>query len=568
MQSERLTSTHHPSGKLFVFEGSDGVGKSTVAERVAEDLRKKGVDVLLLSFPGREPKSLGKLVYDIHHDAKAVGVDCLSPASLQILHVAAHLDCIERQIRPALSTHKTVILDRYWWSTVAYGMAAGISKNFLDAMITLEMTAWGKNKPDRLFLITRSGPFRAGLSDEHWSRVCKAYESLRQEEKSNYPVDVIENTTTLSEVAESITARIINSNSSDDKGNEFRQESFIMHLRQQPKYIVPRVDHWAPTKTTEVFDTYWYFAAKRQAVFFKRLKGDKQPWTKDPILRNHKFTNAYRASDRVSQFLIRHVIYGADQDPKEVVFRILLFKTFNKIETWQLLLKELGQISWKEYDFRAYDRILTGAQQDKKSIYSAAYIMPSGGRSFGHSVKHRNHLSLIQKMMEDNLPVRIADAKSMHEVFELLRGYPMIGDFLAYQYATDINYSSVTNFSEMSFVVPGPGAKDGIKKCFSDFGGLSEVDLIKLMADRQENEFARLGLKFQDLWGRPLQLIDCQNLFCEVDKYARVAHPEIKGITGRSRIKQKFRPIMEPIEYFYPPKWNINEAMLRDLAVE
>ena len=30
-------------------------------------------------------------------------------------------------------------------------------------------------------------------------------------------------------------------------------------------------------------------------------------------------------------------------------------------------------------------------------------------------------------------------------------------------------------------------------------------------------------VEFRDLWGRPLQLIGCQNLFCEVDKYARVA---------------------------------------------
>jgi hypothetical protein len=141
----------------------------------------------------------------------------------------------------------------------------------------------------------------------------------------------------------------------------------------------------------------------------------------------------------------------------------------------------------------------------------------------------------------------------------------MIGDFLAYQYATDINYSTITNFNEMSFVMPGPGAKDGIRKCFSDFGGLSETDLIKLMADRQQDEFARLGLQFPSLWGRQLQLIDCQNLFCEVDKYARIAHPEVKGLTGRSRIKQKFRPIEDRIDYFYPPKWNINRTIEKDL---
>jgi len=319
--------------------------------------------------------------------------------------------------------------------------------------------------------------------------------------------------------------------------------------------------HWLPTRTTEVFDTYWRFAAERQSIFFKRMARVEPPWTKDIVLQSYKFTNSYRASDRVSQFLIRHVIYDGPQEIDEIFFRIILFKTFNKIETWQLLIDNVGQILWREFNFKVYDKILTSAQAVKKSIYSAAYIMPSGGRNCEHRVKHRNHLLLIQKMMTDALPAKISDSKSMQVVFNLLRSYPMIGDFLAYQYAIDINYSILTNFSEMSFIVPGPGAKDGIRKCFSDFGGLSEVDIIKLMTDRQEDEFARLGIKFKDLWGRSLQLIDCQNLFCEVDKYARIAHPEIKGITGRSKIKQTLKPNNEMISYFYPPKWSINEAV-------
>src|SRR5262249_48644880 len=57
-----------------------------------------------------------------------------------------------------------------------------------------------------------------------------------------------------------------------------------------------------------------------------------------------------------------------------------------------------------------------------------------------------------------------------------------------------------------------------------------------------------------------LQLIDCQNLFCEVDKYARVRHPDVGGASGRTRIKQRFRAHPDPIEYWYPPKWGINDA--------
>jgi NTP pyrophosphatase (non-canonical NTP hydrolase)/predicted Rdx family selenoprotein len=191
--------------------------------------------------------------------------------------------------------------------------------------------------------------------------------------------------------------------------------------------------------------------------------------------------------------------------------------------------------------------------------------MPSAGE-LGHSRKHRNHLALIERMMADELPSRLADAGSMQKTFDLLRECPSIGDFLAYQYVIDLNYSTVTNFTEMEFVVPGPGALDGIRKCFTDTAGLSDAEVIKFMADRQEIEFERLGIAFQDLWGRRLQLIDCQNLFCEVDKYARVHHPGIGGISGRTRIKQKFRPNPEPISYWYPPKWGINDAVQVALA--
>ena len=314
----------------------------------------------------------------------------------------------------------------------------------------------------------------------------------------------------------------------------------------------------SPAKPTIVYNTYWRFAVKRQEVFFRRLQGCSPPWTDDPILARYKFTNAYRASDRVSQYLIRHILYEGAQSSEEIFFRTLLFKVFNKIETWQLLKAAVGEVAYSSYSFDTYDKVLTQALTAGRSIYSAAYIMPSAGRVFGHPRKHRNHLRLIERMMADEVPHRIAGARTMNDAFDTLRSYPTIGDFLAYQFVTDLNYSEVTNFSEMEFVVPGPGALDGIHKCFSDLGGLTEVDVIRMVTELQEAEFERLGLRFRDLWGRRLQLIDCQNLFCEVSKYARLEHPEFKGTGNRSRIKQVYRPAAEPVQYWYPPNWHIN----------
>lgn len=316
-----------------------------------------------------------------------------------------------------------------------------------------------------------------------------------------------------------------------------------------------------PLKPTRVFSTYWRFAAERQQVFLRRVRGTDPPWSDDPIIQIHKFTNAYRASDRVSQYLIRRVIYEEEHGLADTFFRILLFKIFNRIDTWELLENEFGKVSLETFSFKKYDRVLSEAMTKGERVYSAAYIMPSGGRSSGYARKHQMHLRLLERMVADELPEQISEAPTMARSFELIREYPTIGDFLAYQYVTDINYSGITDFSEGEFVVPGPGARDGIRKCFSDFGGLTEPEIIKFIAARQEECFAAVGARFPTLWGRPLQLIDCQNLFCEVDKYARVAHPEIGGISGRTRIKQKLKPSSEPLLLFYPPKWGINHCL-------
>jgi hypothetical protein len=316
-------------------------------------------------------------------------------------------------------------------------------------------------------------------------------------------------------------------------------------------------------RTSVVFDTYWRFAAERQAIFFRRLTGASSPWTDDPILCCYRFTNAYRASDRVSQYLINKVIPAGEQAPEELFFRIILFKLFNRISTWRHLRSALGELTYADYSYSRYDAILTELLNRGQRIYSAAYIMPAP--PFGEVHKHANHLRLIECMMEDELPERIADAPSLRSVYQLLLAYPSIGPFLAYQYTIDCNYSSLTDFSEMDFVVPGPGAVSGIRKCLIDTADLTDSDVIRAMADISQIQFERLGIDFTDLWGRPLQLIDHQNLFCEVDKYARQAHPDIEGFSGRQRIKQAFKPSREPLTYGYPPKWHLDTSQPVDI---
>jgi hypothetical protein len=308
-------------------------------------------------------------------------------------------------------------------------------------------------------------------------------------------------------------------------------------------------------RTTPVFDTYWRFAQARQEIYHRRVSGWNLIAMDDVILSTYKFTNAYRAADRVSQFLIREVIYNGDQSPENLFFRILLFKIFNKIETWDLLVSALRDLSWSTEIIPQISAVLDESLRRGLRIYSAAYIMPSGGGKYPR--KHDAHLALLRKMMEEHLYLHIQNSRTMEEAFGMLRSQPMLGDFLAYQFVTDLNYSELCDFSEVEFVVPGPGARDGIRKCFPELPMRLAADAIKAVCEAQNREFAKRELCFRDLWGRSLQLIDCQNLFCEVDKYSRIAHPEIEGISGRTRIKQQYRPKGPTAKPFFPPKWNL-----------
>lgn len=312
-------------------------------------------------------------------------------------------------------------------------------------------------------------------------------------------------------------------------------------------------------KPTPIYDEYWRFAYRRHAMYLDRLENPYGPWTNDQILARHRFTNSYRVLDRVSQYLVREIQYRPDRSPApmEVFFRTILFKIFNKIETWEYLERELGQLSWQSFDRSAADRALGKLMDRGVRIYSAAYIMPAP--KLGEVRKHANHLRLIERMMHDNLPGRIANASTLQSAYEMLRAYPGLGPFLAFQYAIDLGYSAMTQYDEAGFVVAGPGAHDGVSKCFEDTGGRTSEEVIMEMVERQDREFARLNLPFEGLFGRALQPIDCQNLFCEISKYSRVSHPGIKGISGRTRIKQQFNPRPQPLEPpCLPPKWGLD----------
>ena len=159
-------------------------------------------------------------------------------------------------------------------------------------------------------------------------------------------------------------------------------------------------------KRQEVYDLYWYFAYERQNIFWKKLNGENSPWTEDSILNTFKFCNSYRVNDRVSQYLLKNVIYnGKKYSDDDVIFRIVLFKLFNKESTWELLLNEFEDVLLEEFDMRKYSNVLEKAILQGIRIYNDAYIS-CANKAFGYDRKHDNHLALLNKMfVEDKVQI-------------------------------------------------------------------------------------------------------------------------------------------------------------------
>jgi hypothetical protein len=310
-----------------------------------------------------------------------------------------------------------------------------------------------------------------------------------------------------------------------------------------------------PIPRPHVYELYWQFAAERQSVFEKRLAGLPAPWTDDEVLQAYKFCNVFRATDRVSQYLIKDIIYCDQQRlPEDILFQIVAFRLFSRESTWDGLKRLLGRAPLVD-DLASgnFEKALTELKDTQSPIYTNAFILCATD-AYGRGSKYLNHVELLKDMfLYHNLADDLLQADSLHAVFNLLHAYPLFGNFMSYQTAIDLNYSELINFDENDFVKAGPGALRGINKCFESLGDYTPEEVIVWMVERQDDEFKRLGLTFNGLFGRKIHAIDAQGLFCETDKYARVKMPELKS--ARVRIKQKFTPWSSSKGIFLPPKW-------------
>ena len=106
-------------GVLVNLEGIDGCGKSTQSKLLLEKLEGEGEKVIILKEPTKRPH--GQKLWDmLHGKRKATNEEILE---LFVLDRKQH---VKEKIQPALDSGAVVLMDRYYYSSMAYQVAGGI----------------------------------------------------------------------------------------------------------------------------------------------------------------------------------------------------------------------------------------------------------------------------------------------------------------------------------------------------------------------------------------------------------------------------------------------------------
>lgn len=177
---------------LYVFEGPDGVGKTALSKDFSDYLNSIDIKSSYFSFPGSSLGTLGKHIYEIHHELSEAGITNINPTSLQMLHVASHIDAIESEILPELRAGNSIVLDRFWWSTIVYGSVYGANSDSLNKLIEIEKAHWAEFQPVCIFYLKRQNTLKPS-ADAYWDELLEAYEKLVLQEGVSSQIEIITN---------------------------------------------------------------------------------------------------------------------------------------------------------------------------------------------------------------------------------------------------------------------------------------------------------------------------------------------------------------------------------------
>ena len=309
-----------------------------------------------------------------------------------------------------------------------------------------------------------------------------------------------------------------------------------------------------PVLNEENMAHLYTFITERYKIHIRKdVKKTNPPYTHNTILNDFRFTNVRREHDRESLWLINNIAQNDFLSYRNKVMNIILFRLFNKSSTLELIGAPLD---FRDYNPEIYRKILTNKSIDdpKYVFFTSAFITGGMKRALkwylpgGEDSMTMRVMRFMEYLNKDKVFQKIKACESQKEVFELMRSYMGIGDFLAYQIFVDFTYIDKFKFSENEFSVAGPGCKRGIDYMFDDRDGMTYDEALFWLRDNIDEMF--MGLEANDkingTWNpralfkdlpeedRYMNVMSLENCMCEISKY-------IRAVDGTGRPRNRYR---------------------------
>lgn len=281
--------------------------------------------------------------------------------------------------------------------------------------------------------------------------------------------------------------------------------------------------------------SFFRFARLRHGIWEKRQNGQPYPWTDDPVLSNFRFCNIYRELDTTTAWFRENLREPLRGHAEKVLCATVAFRWFNRVETVEPLVSMLHW-GWNPREAKA--RILEA--RGSGPYVTGAYVIktPDG----------MTKLDGVLKCITDVLAQsdRILEAferpsqLSLEYMWNTLRGYPYLGDFMAYEVVTDLRHTCLGEDAPDvdTWANPGPGACRGLARVqglpIDTYDRHSAADREKVMLGMRELLWvSRIPKYWPEHWPR-WELREVEHTLCEYDKYVRAS-------SGEGRMKQVYR---------------------------
>lgn len=261
----------------------------------------------------------------------------------------------------------------------------------------------------------------------------------------------------------------------------------------------------------------------------------KNNCTDDPIFQQYRFCNVFREDDKVTTWFRENVRKPLADNHLQQLKAAVCFRWFNNIVTGERTLPFLlgeQSTSW------AWSVVKGMAQRGERILNPAYMIKSPPGMD-----KATGLFNCIEHVYNDAemLTSEILQGQRLYKAHDLLKKYPYLGPFMAYQIVCDLRFTPLLQEARdiNVWTAPGPGSARGIGRIFhsdpSAYNYNSEKDQMELRSKMIE----LLACSREGCWWPAMypawELSTVQHWCCEYDKYMRAAR-------GEGTPKQKYKP--------------------------